>query len=58
MTTVQYTEPVIKYAETTLSDTNEDENTAGFLTGGVVLIILLGLFFYFLLPYIQKTFTP
>ena len=51
---------VIRYAEPAIihDSHGEDESTLGFVTGIVILVALLGLFFYYLLPYVQNAFTP
>ena len=53
MAVVRYAEPVIIH-----DSHGEDESTLGFVTGIVILVALLGLFFYYLLPYVQNAFTP
>lgn len=57
MAVLNYTEPVVKYGSTSLSQEDEG-NMLGFITGIVILVALLGLFFYYLLPYVQNALTP
>lgn len=60
MSTLRFNEPVASFGQPIIirdSHTTETESTGGFLLGLVILVALLGLFFYYLLPYVQTAFT-